>query len=51
MVCGLSFGGFVAQAYATRYPEHPGKLILLSSVAKIDFPIVFETFARLGAPK
>ena len=48
IICGLSFGGFVAQAYATRYPEHPGKLILLSSVAKIDFPIIFETFARLG---
>jgi pimeloyl-ACP methyl ester carboxylesterase len=51
IVCGLSFGGFVAQAYATRYPEHPGKLILLSTVAKIDFPIVFETFARLGGPE
>ena len=23
IVCGLSFGGFVAQAYATQYPEHP----------------------------
>ena len=51
IVCGLSFGGFVAQAYATRYPEHPGKLILLSTVAKIDFPTVFATFTRLGAPK
>ena len=51
IVCGLSFGGFVAQAYATRYPEHPGKLILLSTVAKIDFPIVFETFTRLGGPE
>ena len=48
IVCGLSFGGFVAQAYATRYPEHPAKLILLSTVAKMDFPTVFETFTRLG---
>ncbi len=48
IVCGLSFGGFVAQAYATRYPEHPGKLILLSTVAKMDFRLVFETFTRLG---
>jgi pimeloyl-ACP methyl ester carboxylesterase len=48
IVCGLSFGGFVAQAYATQYPNHPGKLILLSTVAKIDFPTVFEMFTRLG---
>lgn len=51
IVCGLSFGGFVAQSYATRYPDHPGKLILLSTVAKIDFPTVFEMFARLGGPE
>jgi pimeloyl-ACP methyl ester carboxylesterase len=48
IVCGLSFGGFVAQSYATRHPEHPGKLILLSTAAKIDFPSVFETFTRIG---
>ncbi len=27
VVLGLSFGGFVAAAYATRHPDHPGKLI------------------------
>lgn len=48
IICGLSFGGFVAQSYATRYPDHPGKLILLSTAAKIDFPTVFETFTRIG---
>jgi pimeloyl-ACP methyl ester carboxylesterase len=51
VVCGLSFGGFVAQSYATRYPKHPGKLILLSTAAKIDFSVVFETFARIGGPE
>lgn len=50
IVCGLSFGGFVAQSYATRYPDHPGKLILLSTVAKIDFPTVFDTFTRIAGP-
>ena len=40
IVCGLSFGGFVAQSYATRYPDPPGKLILLSTAAEIDFPTV-----------
>jgi proline iminopeptidase len=51
IVCGLSFGGFVAQSYATRYPEHPGKLILLSTAAQIDFPTVFKAFARIGGPE
>jgi pimeloyl-ACP methyl ester carboxylesterase len=51
IVCGLSFGGFVAQSYVTRYPEHPGKLILLSTAAKIDFPTVFQTFTRIGGPE
>lgn len=48
IVCGLSFGGFVAQAYATRHPDHPSKLILLSTAAKIDFPSVFAAFTRIG---
>jgi proline iminopeptidase len=51
IVCGLSFGGFVAQSYATKYPEHPGKLILLSTAARIDFPTVFKTFAKIGGPE
>ncbi|WP_298963918.1 alpha/beta hydrolase [uncultured Methylobacterium sp.] len=51
IVCGLSFGGFVAQAYATRYPDHPGKLILLSTAAKIDFPTIFAAFERVGGPE
>ena len=28
IVLGMSWGGYVAQAYATRHPEHPGKLVL-----------------------
>jgi pimeloyl-ACP methyl ester carboxylesterase len=31
IVYGASFGGMVALSYATRHPEHPGKLILDSS--------------------
>ena len=31
IVCGVSFGGFVAMAYAARHPEHPAKLILTST--------------------
>ena len=51
IVCGLSFGGFVAQAYATRYPDHLSKLILLSTAGKIDFPAIFAAFKRVGGPE
>ena len=37
IVLGVSFGGMVAMAYATRHPSHPGKLILISTEAKGDF--------------
>ena len=33
-VLGASFGGIVAQAYATRHADHPGKLILASTAAR-----------------
>lgn len=48
IVCGLSFGGFVAQSYATRHPDHPAKLILLSTAAKVDFPAIFAAFGRIA---
>ena len=34
IVLGVSFGGMVAIAYATRHPDHPGKLVLVSTEAK-----------------
>src|SRR5262245_64120012 len=33
IVLGVSFGGKVAMAYATRHPSHPAKLILISTEA------------------
>lgn len=48
IVYGVSFGGFVAQAYATRHPQHPGKLVLASTAAHVDWPVMFSAFARLG---
>lgn len=50
IVFGASFGGFVAQSYATRHPDHPGGLILASTAAKVDFPTVFVAFERIGGP-
>jgi pimeloyl-ACP methyl ester carboxylesterase len=34
VVVGVSFGGIVAQAYATRHPAHPGRLVLGSTAAR-----------------
>ncbi|KMO13814.1 alpha/beta fold hydrolase [Methylobacterium platani] len=48
VVLGMSFGGYVAQAYATRYPDHPGKLVLVSTAARVDFPAIVERFRGLG---
>lgn len=48
IVLGTSFGGFVAQAYATRHPGHPGRLILVTTAAKVDFPTIYAAFERIG---
>lgn len=48
IVYGASFGGFVAQAYATRFPDHPSKLILASTSARVDFSAIFAAFERIG---
>jgi pimeloyl-ACP methyl ester carboxylesterase len=49
IVYGASFGGFVAQSYATRHPDHPAKLILVRT-AHIDFAEIFSAFERVGGP-
>ncbi|MFB9267106.1 alpha/beta fold hydrolase [Bradyrhizobium erythrophlei] len=36
IVLGASFGGMVALAYATRHPDHPSKLVLISTEAAGD---------------
>lgn len=51
IVLGMSWGGYVAQSYATRHPDHPGKLVLVSTAAKFEFPAILESFARLGGPE
>ena len=50
VVMGTSFGGFVAMAYATRHPEHPGKLILSSTAARKRLDRSLARFERLGGP-
>jgi proline iminopeptidase len=36
IVLGYSFGGMVAQSYATRHPDHPGKMVFYSTSPKRD---------------
>jgi pimeloyl-ACP methyl ester carboxylesterase len=48
IVSGTSFGGFVAQSYATRHPEHPSKLVLISTAAKFELDAIFDAFERVG---
>lgn len=51
IVLGQSFGGFVAQSYATRHPDHVGGLILSSTTARMRLDRVVATFERLGGPE
>lgn len=53
IVYGASFGGMVAMSYATRHPDHPGKLVLVSTSAQAaahaDAKVAM--FDRLGGRK
>jgi proline iminopeptidase len=53
IVLGSSFGGMVALAYATRHPEHPSKLILVSTEAAGGRHLEQRValFERLGGPE
>lgn len=51
VVLGQSFGGMVAQSYATRHPGHAGALILSSTAAHMDFPASMKMFEAKGGPE
>jgi proline iminopeptidase len=53
IVLGASFGGMVALAYATRHPEHPSKLVLISTEAAggTHRERRVEMFERFGGPE
>jgi pimeloyl-ACP methyl ester carboxylesterase len=48
IVYGVSFGGFVVQAYAIRHPDHPAKIVLASTAAHIDYEEIVRAFERRG---
>ena len=49
IVLGQSFGGFVAQHYLARHPEHPSKVILSSTSPHLGLARKLAMFERLGA--
>ena len=48
VVYGNSFGGMVAMAYATRYPDHPAKLILSSTAARLRLDVTYRLLEERG---
>lgn len=47
-VYGNSFGGFVAMAYAAQFPDHPGKLILSSTAARMNLEATYRMMEERG---
>ncbi len=50
IVLGQSFGGFVAQRYAARHPQHPAAVVLSSTAARVHGEESAARFATLGGP-
>lgn len=48
VVFGVSFGGMVAMSYAAQFPEHPSKLILSSTAAKLDLDATYKIMEQRG---
>ena len=48
IVMGNSFGGMVAMAYAHRYPDQPGRLILSSTSARQNLRRTLDRFGEIG---
>jgi pimeloyl-ACP methyl ester carboxylesterase len=50
VVLGNSFGGFVAQRYIGRHPDHPSKVVLSSTVPRWQIGPAVAMFTQLGGP-
>jgi pimeloyl-ACP methyl ester carboxylesterase len=48
IVYGASFGGFVAQRYIARHPEHPAKVILACTAVRLDLDLTEAAFKRVS---
>lgn len=49
VVLGQSFGGFVAQRYLARHPQHAAKVILSSTTHHLGLQRKLDAFERLGS--
>lgn len=50
VVFGQSFGGFVAQRYIAKYPNHPSKVVLSSTSPQLGLARKLLMFEKLGGP-
>lgn len=48
IVLGVSSGAAVALTYATRHPEHPGRMIVCGATARWRIDRVLNAFERMG---
>ncbi|HEV7721610.1 MAG TPA: alpha/beta hydrolase [Iamia sp.] len=48
IVIGESFGGFVAQRYLARHPDHPRRVVLSCTSPRFDVDLVAAAFERVG---
>lgn len=48
IVLGQSFGGFVAQRYIARHPDHPARVVLSSTSPRMNLARKLAMFERLG---
>jgi pimeloyl-ACP methyl ester carboxylesterase len=50
IICGLSWGGSIAQAYAVRYPGRTKALILVGSMVAIDLTLKDRLLCKVMVP-
>jgi proline iminopeptidase len=51
IVLGSSFGGMVAQRYVARHPDHPARVVLAGTSARLDLDVVAACFAARGGDR
>ena len=50
-VYGNSFGGMVAMSYAAQFPNHPEKLVLSSTAARLHLETTYRLLEERGGPE
>lgn len=50
VICGLSWGGSIAQTFAVRYPQRPAALIFSGSAVAIDLTLMDKLYCNVLFP-